>query len=48
MKQVVADPDELNGIAFDRILITTINSRESVLQKIMQKNIASELVVEIN
>jgi DNA-binding MarR family transcriptional regulator len=48
MKQIVADPDRLNGIAFDRILITTIDSRESALQKIMQNEIAAELVIEIN
>ena len=48
MKQIVADPDRLNGIVFDRILITTIDSRESALQKIMQNEIAAELVIEIN
>ena len=48
MKQIVADPDRLNGIVFDRILITTIDSRESVIQKILQKKIASDLVIEIN
>ncbi len=48
MKQIVADPDRLNRIAFDRILITTIDSRESALQKIMQNEIAAELVIEIN
>jgi DNA-binding MarR family transcriptional regulator len=48
MKQIVADLDGLNKIAFDRILITTINSRASALQKIVQKDIASDLVIEIN
>jgi len=48
MKQIVADPEHLNGFVFDRILITTIDSRDSVLQKILQKKIASDLVIEIN
>jgi DNA-binding MarR family transcriptional regulator len=48
MKQIVADPDRLNRIAFDRILITTIDARESALQKIMQNEIAADLVIEIN
>ena len=48
MRQIVADPDHLNGIAFDRILITTMGSRESALQKIMQNEIAAESVIEIN
>jgi DNA-binding MarR family transcriptional regulator len=48
MKQIVADPDRLNGIAFDRILITAIDSRESALQKIVQNQIAIDLVIEIN
>lgn len=48
MKQIVADPDRLNGFVFDRILITTIDSRESALQKILQNQISSELVIEIN
>ena len=48
MKQFVADPDRLNSIVFDRILITKLDSRESALQKIEQYNICADLVVEIN
>ena len=48
MKQIVADPASLSGISFDRILVTTINSREAILLKIAQRKIASELVVEIH
>ena len=48
MKQIVIDSDCLNGIEFDRILITNIDSRESALQKIVQNEIAPELVIEIN
>jgi DNA-binding MarR family transcriptional regulator len=48
MKQIVGDPLQLNGIAFDRILITAIDSKESILQKIVQNEIAADLVIEIN
>lgn len=47
MKQIVTDPTRLNGISFDRILVTTINSRDAILQKIAQRGITSELVIEI-
>ena len=47
MKKIVTHPASLNGIAFDRILVTTINSRDAVLQKIALRGIASELVIEI-
>lgn len=48
MKFFVADPTLLNGISFDRILVTTINSRNAILQKIAQSGISPELVIEIN
>lgn len=48
MKQVVVDPDRLKGIAFDRILITDIDSRESALSKIVQNEIDADMVVEIS
>lgn len=48
MRYTVRDPDQLNGIAFDRILITAIDSRESALQRILQDEIAVEAVIEIN
>ena len=47
MKQIVTDPACLNGISFDRILVTTINSRDAIFQKIAQRGITSELVLEI-
>ncbi len=48
MKFLVADPTRLNGISFDRILVTTMISRNAILQKIAQSNISSDLVIEIN
>ena len=48
MKFSVADPALLNGISFDRILLTTINTREACLQKIADSGISSDLVIEIN
>ena len=48
MKFAVADPARLHQIAYDRILITAINSRNAILQKIEQSGIPSDMVVEIN
>lgn len=44
----VTDPVRLNGISFDRILVTTINSRPAILQRIAQRGISADLVIEIN
>ena len=48
MKHLVADPASLNQISFDKILVTTINSRDAILLKIAQRKIATELVIEIH
>ncbi|MEJ2165349.1 MAG: winged helix-turn-helix transcriptional regulator [Desulfobacterales bacterium] len=48
MRYTVRDPDQLNGIAFDRILITALDSRESAFQRILQNDIAAGAVIEIN
>jgi len=48
MRYTVRDPDHLNGIAFDRILITAVGSRESALQRTLQIGIDTESVIEIN
>jgi DNA-binding MarR family transcriptional regulator len=48
MKLQVADPARLEHISYDRILITAINSKKAILQKIAQNGIPSELVIEIS
>ncbi len=48
MKFLVADPANLDTVSYDRLLVTTINSRDAILQKIAQSGIPSELVIEIN
>ena len=48
LKFAVADPERLHHIAYDRILITAINSRSAILQKIEQSGIPLDMVVEIN
>jgi DNA-binding MarR family transcriptional regulator len=48
MKFPVADPAHLDTISYDRILVTAINSRPAILQKIAQSGIPSDLVIEIN
>jgi len=48
MKFLVADPARLDSIAYDRILVTTINSRNAILQRIAQSGISPELVIEID
>ena len=48
MKFLVADPARLDSIAYDRILVTTINSRSAILQRIAQSGISPELVIEID
>lgn len=48
MKFAVKDPARLDTMSYDRILVTTINSRNAILQKIAQRGIPSELVIEIN
>ena len=48
MKLPVTDPANLDTASYDRILVTAINSRDAILQKIVQSGIPSELVIEIN
>ena len=47
MKQIVAAPDRLTDMEFDRILVTKLDSKASALQKIEQYDIAADLVIEI-
>jgi len=48
MKIPVTDPAHLDPVTYDRVLVTTINSRRAILQKIAQSGIPPELVIEIN
>ena len=48
MKFPVTDPAHLDTISYDKILVTTINSRKVILEKIAQSGISSDLVIEIN
>jgi len=48
MKFIVTDPAYLDTISYDRILVTSINSRSAILQKIAQRGIPSDQVIEIN
>ena len=47
MKYIVTDPVRLETFAYDRILITTINSRSAILERIRQSGISSDRVLEI-
>jgi len=48
MKYNVTDPAFLDTISYDKILVTTINSRHAILEKIAQRGIPSNQVIEIN
>ena len=48
MKYNVTDPDFLDTISYDKILVTTINSRQAILEKIAQRGIPSDQVIDIN
>jgi DNA-binding MarR family transcriptional regulator len=48
MKYNVTDPDFLDTFSYDKILVTTINSRQAILEKIAQRGIPSDQVIEIN
>jgi DNA-binding MarR family transcriptional regulator len=48
MKFPVTNPAHLDAISYDKILVTTINSRKAILEKIAQNGISSDLVIEIN
>ena len=48
MKYLVADPAQLETIEYDRILITSINSRSAIWQRIAHIGISADSVVELN
>jgi DNA-binding MarR family transcriptional regulator len=48
MQFVVTDPVQLETVAYDRILVTTINSRSAILDRIRQSGISLERVLEIS
>jgi DNA-binding MarR family transcriptional regulator len=48
MKYTVMDPVRLNTLNFDKILITSVNSKDAILQKIVGNGISQEYVAEIN
>jgi len=47
MKFLVADPARLDSLTYDLILVTTINSRRAILQKLARRGISPESVIEI-
>ena len=48
MKLWVADPADLNAITFDRILVTAINSRSSILDNLSKAGIHPGLVIQLS
>lgn len=48
MKYTVMDPGRLNALVFDKILITSVNSKDAILQKIVGNGISQDYVTEIN
>ena len=48
MRLAVADPDRLGSFSFDRIVITSINSTELILQRLTALGISDDVVVQIN
>jgi DNA-binding MarR family transcriptional regulator len=48
MKFLVTDPAYLDTVSYDRILVTSINSRNTILKKIVQRGIPSDQVIVIN
>jgi DNA-binding MarR family transcriptional regulator len=48
MKHTVMDPGRLNTPIFDKILITSVNSKDAILQKIVGNGISHDYVTEIN
>ena len=47
MKFLVTDPAYLDTVPYDRILVTSINSRNAILKKITQRGIPSDQVIVI-
>jgi DNA-binding MarR family transcriptional regulator len=48
MRFIVEHPDRLTSLSFDRILITSINSTELILQKITARGISAGSAVQIS
>jgi DNA-binding MarR family transcriptional regulator len=48
LKYLVLDPERLCTISFDKIIITTLNSKEAILQKVAERGISAELVAIIH
>jgi DNA-binding MarR family transcriptional regulator len=48
MKFRVTNPAHLDTLSYDRILVTAINSKHAILQKIAQRGMLSERVIEIS
>lgn len=48
IKHIVDNPARLSTISFDRIIITTLDSKEAILQKIVQGGISPEIVALID
>ena len=48
MSYTVAHPDQMKSFSFDRILITSINSTELILQRIAALGLSTEDVIQIS
>ena len=48
MRHMVEHPDRLVALAFDRILITSLNSKEDICQKIASLGLHAAVVVQIS
>ena len=48
MRYTVGHPDRMISLTFDKILITSLDSREYIYQKIADLGLSSELVVQIS
>ena len=48
MRYTVAHPDRLVSLTFDKILITSLNSKEYICQKIADLGLSSESVIQIS
>jgi DNA-binding MarR family transcriptional regulator len=48
LKYIVRDPDHLAAISFDKIVLTTLNPKDAILQKITERGISPALVAAIH
>ena len=48
MRYIVEHPDRLIALTFDKILITSINSKEFIYQRIAALGLSAESVVQIS